>query len=215
MPLYPDGSGPRTTSPSAFSTAYFDGGCIINDAGAVPTQLDLISNPVYESARTMLRGNLRAFKRWADSSHGTPLLKSYEEVGGKGILRFERHYTLAGGGESLALDMWDGIAPPLLPIASGKLLSGVAYRVTGSIVYMGETVTDDTFTAVAGHAAYTGGGDVHQVEGIITTAPRPRGSPTNGPCSSPRTATAPARRASSRMRPTGMRCRSCTTAAIS
>jgi len=161
----PDRGGWDHASAKSMGDNYFACGCIVNaQSCAIVNEPDIQDNPVYEATRRMLRENLRLLKRES--------FQSYEVVSGKAVLRFGRTV-----GTSPALDAWSGFAPPLTPISSGSLLSGMEYRVQGalgSVVYGGSTYAiGDTFTARPGIRIYASTGDAgpHQINGIVTGAP--------------------------------------------
>ena len=142
---------------------YFACGAIVNaDGAAEPSNIS--ENPIYETVRRVIRSNHRLVKR--DN------FASYTEVGGKAILTFKR--TTGSG-----LEIFDGLLPPVTPIPTGQIQSGVEYRVhgnTGGVTYHGAThAPGGTFTGVTGVTgkSYTTTGDAtpHQINGIITSAP--------------------------------------------
>lgn len=117
--------------------------------------------PVVEAVRKQYRENLRLATRRQ--------VRGYAVENGKSVLWFTRHVNVGGQ----LFDAWDGLAPGLDPVASGSLLGGVQYKVTGgSVVHNGVTVADgETFTAAVGVKDFTGEGEVRQVNGILASAP--------------------------------------------
>lgn len=121
----------------------------------------LTANPLYQAAREMIVNRLRMVRRqpW----------QSQEVVDGKTVLRFDRFTTISG----INLDLFEGIAPPVDPIETGSILSGVVYAVADAdINYLGVVYhAGETFTGVAGNDGFSGEGTVRQVNGIVATAP--------------------------------------------
>jgi hypothetical protein len=148
----------QTTSAKQLSDDYFAWGAIATDED-VGTVLPEDSG-VYDAARRMIRERMRLMKRTS--------LKGYAVEGGKSVLWFDRFVTIGGDD----FDAWDGVASALDPIESGKIESGVLYRVEGTITYNEVELTDENFTGVDGVESFTGDGTVYEREGIRTQAPR-------------------------------------------
>ena len=101
-----DTGGLDSTTPKSIWTLFAEKGCLVNNEG-VPLQstLGLTQNPVYDQIRQMLHSNLRMIDRV--SYDGSAILKSYELVGGKSILRFERYMSV----DAQQFDLWKGLVP--------------------------------------------------------------------------------------------------------
>ena len=128
-----DKSGYTFSNPKTISDDLLNYGCLISGVAGTPTNTGEINeNPVYESARRLIQGNLRMAERQN--------LVGYEVIGDKSYIHFKR---FARGQYSDDLDVFDGIAPPSASVASGDLIEGEEYQVWSmsdsgtSLVYYG------------------------------------------------------------------------------
>jgi hypothetical protein len=168
-----DGSGVDYTTAKQITDDYLYYGCLVNRSGAEGprTILEWVTdNPVYQAARRMCREQFRLIRR--------NNFDSVEVTGGKTVLYFKRY---AYGMDRARADMFDGIAPPIDPVASGELEVGETYVVqstdgTGTIVYDGNWLTNgDTFTVTTETEYQTNGDALVYVYDGIRTAARKKG----------------------------------------
>ena len=158
-----DGSGSDEDQAREIGEAYFANGVCVNQRLHIgmPGSFDQINqNAIFEAARKYQRQCSRLVPRGS--------LIGYE-VGadGKSVLYFRRMWN----GHSAA-DMFEGIAPALLPIASGALVEGRRYKVsTATVNHMGNTyAVDAEFTAGSSSEFSTSGGSVYEADGIEVDA---------------------------------------------
>lgn len=162
-----DGIGGQVSAKD-IETHYFSAGGLAGTGNAVPLQLELNTNPWYETLRKTIKDRVRLIKR--NLPTGAPAIKGYAVEDGKTVLWFNRFCTIGG----VDLDLFDGIVPSLTPVSTNDIQDGVTYRVSGSaITYAGTFYNDgETFTGLDGVNTFTGSGEVYQHEGIVSTAPR-------------------------------------------
>ena len=148
-----DGRGRDCDFSREISKEFFANGCVVNRAGvaAVRTIAEWVNDqPVYDAARRLSRDHARIVRRQN--------LVSYEVTGGKSVLRFKR---FAYGLNNIRADMFQDIAPPLDPVASGELIEGETYIVratgNGKIAYAGGLYENDqTFVGVGQASSLSG-----------------------------------------------------------
>lgn len=163
-----EGLGEDETDPVDVSDDYLAHGMAHNPTHtSIPAQSHMNKNPIWESARRMIRDRQRMAER--------NLLVGYEVSSGKSILYFSRNPR----GVS-SLDVFEGIAPSTDAIASGDIRPGITYTVElgggEDVTYDGTTYSTDgdTFEGVYGVTDYTktGSPTVKEHEIIISTAPK-------------------------------------------
>jgi len=173
-----DGRGLDNSGAREMGEAFFATGAITQPLG-VRQILDWVNDhPVFDNARRASRRHMRVLRRQQ--------LISYEVTGGKSVLRFKRFAQYTGiDGVELRADLFDGIAPPIDPVESGKLVENETYIVRAGegaenrITYLGGTYHNgQTFKVPTGNTlnpdwfSYEAHGDaaVYVLEGIRSIA---------------------------------------------
>lgn len=163
-----DGSGTDQEAATAFYKNYLTFGVIYNPTAAGIRSIDaaISSNPVYDAARRQSREMMRMARHQE--------LISYEVLGGKSILRFNRY---AYGKHNTKADIFHGIAPSYKPAA--KVQEGIEYVVRshtgGTVTYAGRVYPHNArFKGFAGITKFSASGDgqIFEYEGIRPDAPK-------------------------------------------